>query len=352
MRHAPSSSEYSVCRCRWTNSGMLLPLDRRRRHGLVRHGANLRSAGRVPNPLLTYYTGVIRRAARTSSAAALVCVLGFPPAAPAQDLAFPGGVIWQLRIDPPPAQLPAFDDSQRLPRPARTAACARSITPQGRRGGRRPQPSTVRPASSGRYLAGADGASAWAIDAASGRSALAPRPRAPPRAASPAATTAGAVFLTEAGDLVLLAWADGRDVWRARMPGRVSAPLDAGARPRLCVGLDDGRVLAIRLADGTIAWTSTLGARVLGMTVIGDRLFAGAADNFLYALRHTRRRRRLALAHRRRRRRSRGRRRRGACTSRRSTPCCGPSIAGTATCDGSGPSRRAPSATRCWPAPR
>jgi len=235
----------------------------------------------VPNPLLTYYTGVIRRAGRTSSAAALVCVLGFSPAAPAQDLAFPGGIIWQLRIDPPPAQLPAFDDhTAYFALPDRTVRAIDHAT--GATRWTAAEPSTVRPASSGRYLAGADGASAWAIDAASGRS-LWRRGLGSAAIASPAVTTAGAVFLTDAGDLVLAAWADGRDVWRARMPGRVSAPLEAGA-DLLWVGLDQGQVLAIRLTDGTQAWTRTLGASVLGLTVIGDRVLAGATDNFLYAL--------------------------------------------------------------------
>jgi len=50
------------------------------------------------------------------------------------------------------------------------------------------------------------------------------------------------------------------------------------------VGLDDGRILAIRTADGTVAWTRSLGAGVLGMTAIDDRLLAGSSDNFLYAL--------------------------------------------------------------------
>jgi len=154
----------------------------------------------VPNPLLTYYTGVIRRAARTSSAAALVCVLGFPPAAPAQDLAFPGGIIWQLRIDPPPAQLPAFDDhSAYLALQDRSVRAIDHAT--GATRWTAAEPSTVRPASSGRYLAGADGASAWAIDAASGRS-LWRRGLGSAASASPAVTTAGAV--PSVGDTVVV----------------------------------------------------------------------------------------------------------------------------------------------------
>jgi outer membrane protein assembly factor BamB len=97
-------------------------------------------------------------------------------------------------------------------------------------------------------------------------------------------TQAGAVFVTESGDLVLLAWTDGRESWRVRMPAGVTAPVVAGA-DRVWAGLEDGRVVAVGLTDGATVWTKTLGGRILGMTAIGDRLFTGAADNFLYALR-------------------------------------------------------------------
>jgi hypothetical protein len=94
---------------------------------------------------------------------------------------------------------------------------------------------------------------------------------------------AGALFLTADGTLALLSWADGREIWRTRMPAAVSATVAAGA-DRAWVGLGDGRVLAIGLADGAPLWTKTLGGRPLGLTLIDDVLFCGAADNFLYAL--------------------------------------------------------------------
>jgi outer membrane protein assembly factor BamB len=101
--------------------------------------------------------------------------------------------------------------------------------------------------------------------------------------AAPVATPAGAVFLTEHDDLVLLAWGDGREVWRTPLPAHVSAPIAAGA-DRVWAGLDDGRILAVGLADGATKWTKTLGARILAITPVDDRLFIGSADNFLYAL--------------------------------------------------------------------
>jgi outer membrane protein assembly factor BamB len=255
----------------------------------------------VLKPLLTYYTGVVPRAVRTSSdccaraapcpgpgarpgrrvVVALLFLLGLSPWARAQELAFPGGVIWQLRIDPPPGQLPAFDDlSAYLVLRDGTVSAIDHAT--GTTRWTTPAASTVRPDSSGRHLAGADSGTAWAVDALSGRTAwqhdLGSNVAAPPVAAS-----AGAVFLTDGGDLVLLAWDGGRETWRAPMPAAVSAP-PAASGDRVWVGLEDGRVLAIRIADGAIAWTTPLGARVLGMTAIGDRLFVGSSDDFLYAL--------------------------------------------------------------------
>ena len=212
---------------------------------------------------------------------ALAALLAPCPAARAQELVFPGGVIWQLRVDPPPAQLPAFDD--RSAYLALRDGSVRAIDhATGDTRWTAPASTSVRPASSGRRLAGADGATAWALDAASGLPAWRHGLGAG-AAATPVVTPAGAVFLTDAGDLVLLAWEDGHEVWRVRMTGPVSAPVEASG-DRVWVALDDGRVQAIRLADGSTAWTKDLGARILGLTPIGDRIFAGAVDNFLYAL--------------------------------------------------------------------
>ena len=213
------------------------------------------------------------------AAAALLCLC--PARAQAQDLAFPGGIIWQVTLAPPPVQLPAFDDRRVYVvmgddsvRAFDHATGTSLWTAQKR--------STVRPAASGRYLAGADGTTAWAIDAGSGEVAWS-RDLGSRVSAVPAITDAGAAMLTEAGDLILLAWADGREAWKVRLPGVPSAPL-ASDGERLFVAFPDGRVRALALADGATVWERMLGGRVLGMSPIGDRLFTGADDNFLYAL--------------------------------------------------------------------
>jgi outer membrane protein assembly factor BamB len=212
----------------------------------------------------------------------LALVPGSVPHARAQELAFPGGVIWQVTLDPPPAQLPAFDD-QSVYLVLRDGTVRAVDHATGSTRWTSPAASSVRPASSGRHLLGADGAAAWALDAVSGREVWR-RDLGANAAAVPVVAPGGAVFLTEKGDLLLLAWVDGRDVWRARMQAQVSAQVEA-VSDRVWVGLDDGQIIAIRLADGATIWTKALGARILGMTPIDDRLFAGASDNFLYVLR-------------------------------------------------------------------
>ena len=211
--------------------------------------------------------------------AVLLCLL--PAPAQPQELAFPGGIIWQTTLAPPPVQLPAFDDHHVYlvmgDGSVRAIDHATGTIQWTAR-----KVSTVRPAASGRYLVGADGTTAWAIDAGSGAVAWT-RELGAQVSAVPATTDAGAAMLTAAGDLVLLAWADGREAWKVRLPAEPSAPL-AASGDRLFVGFDDGRVLAFALPDGTTVWERRLGGRVLGLTPIGDRPFAGAADNFLYAL--------------------------------------------------------------------
>jgi len=219
------------------------------------------------------------RAAGAALAAALLCLL--PAPVQSQSLAFPGGIIWQTTLAPPPVQLPAFDEHRVYVVMGDGSVLAFDHA-TGTRLWTARKNSTVRPAASGRYLAGADGASAWAIDAGSGEVAWS-RDLGARVSAVPAITNAGAAMLTEAGDLVLLTWADGREAWTVRLPGEPSAPL-AVEGDRLFVGFSDGRVRALALPDGSTVWERTVGGRVLGLTPIGDRLFAGAADNFLYAL--------------------------------------------------------------------
>jgi outer membrane protein assembly factor BamB len=213
-------------------------------------------------------------------------VILLAPAGPspvrADELAFPGGVLWHLTFDPPPLLVPAFDDTSAYvvlqDGTVRAIDHATGATRWSAQAS-----SSVVPASSGRVLVGADGSIAWGLDTESGRALWRHDLGAKPSAA-PVATPAGALFLVDTGDLVMIAWDQGREVWKTPLPDRAAAPL-ASDEDRAWVGCEDGRMLALKLVDGQIAWTRRLPGRILVVTPIGDRLVVGSADNFVYVLR-------------------------------------------------------------------
>jgi serine/threonine-protein kinase len=195
---------------------------------------------------------------------------------------FPGGVIWQFALPAPPAQLPAFDDA-RLYVALRDGTLVALDHANGLPAWSASRDATVAPLSMGPLLVGASGATAWALDAATGS----PRWQHDLGAIvvlAPISADAGPLFLTGANDAVLLASQDGQEIWRQPLTGRATSSA-AGAGGRAWVGLDDGRVLAMQTSSRAIQWTRTLPGAALVMTPLGDRLLVGSADNFLYALR-------------------------------------------------------------------
>jgi len=202
---------------------------------------------------------------------------GQPPA-----VAFPGGVIWQFALPAPPAQLPACDDA-RLYVALRDGTLVALDHATGLPTWSARRDATVAPLSMGRFLLGASGATAWALDAATG-SRRWEHDLGAVVVLAPVSTDAGPLFLTGANDAVLLASEDGHEIWRQPLGGRATSSA-AGARGRAWVGLDDGRVLAMQTSNRAIQWTRTLPGAALVMTPLGDRLLVGSADNFLYALR-------------------------------------------------------------------
>jgi len=145
-----------------------------------------------------------------------------------------------------------------------------------------PRGATVPPVSTGPMLVGGEGSTAWALDAATGT----------PRwqhdlggtiVLSPVTTDAGPLFLTDRNEAVLLASADGREIWRQLLGGRPTSSSSSGSHA--WVGLEDGRVLAFQTGSHDVQWTRVLSGASLAMTPAGDRLLVGSADNFLYALR-------------------------------------------------------------------
>jgi len=203
-------------------------------------------------------------------------VSGQPPA-----VAFPGGVIWQVALTAPPAQLPAFD-AARLYVALRDGTLVALDHATGLPAWSASRDATVAPLSMGSFLVGASGATAWALDAATG-SRRWEHDLGAVVVLAPISTDAGPLFLTLANDAVLLASDDGQEIWRQPLSGRATSSA-AGARGRAWVGLDDGRVLAMQTSNRAIQWTRTLPSAALVMTPLGDRLLVGSADNFLYAL--------------------------------------------------------------------
>ncbi len=194
---------------------------------------------------------------------------------------FPGGVIWQLSFESPPAQVPAFD-TERVYIALRDGTLAAVDHAPGRVVWSEARPATVPPAAAGRLLVGAQDDTAWAVEAATGRAVW--QHTLPAKAAlGPVVSGGGALYLTEGGDAVLLALEDGRERWRLPVGARPRALSTSGGRSAW-IGFEDGRVLAVDLSGGRISWTRKLPSAALALTPVGDRVLVGSADQFLYAL--------------------------------------------------------------------
>jgi outer membrane protein assembly factor BamB len=92
------------------------------------------------------------------------------------------------------------------------------------------------------------------------------------------------VVSTVPGTLFLLQDSDGRLVWRQEAGARASSP-PAFAAGRIYVPLEDRRVVAFAADDGSIAWERRLGGAPTDILALDDRIYVGAADNYLYSLR-------------------------------------------------------------------
>ncbi|MDQ3171732.1 MAG: PQQ-binding-like beta-propeller repeat protein, partial [Acidobacteriota bacterium] len=77
--------------------------------------------------------------------------------------------------------------------------------------------------------------------------------------------------------------ADGTVVWAISAGSPVaSAPAIDG--DVLAVGLADGRIVALNVGTGATLWQRPLGSASSGVTLSGDRIFAGTTDGFFWAL--------------------------------------------------------------------
>ena len=91
------------------------------------------------------------------------------------------------------------------------------------------------------------------------------------------------VLCTEAGEILALRAADGHLVWRRRLESRAHA-VPALTVDRVYVPTTNNRVVALGIEDGELLWERRLGGSPNDILALGERLYAGAKDNFFYCL--------------------------------------------------------------------
>jgi len=98
-------------------------------------------------------------------------------------------------------------------------------------------------------------------------------------------TSAGPLLIGIFKNGVVSAFAadDGRMVWTQEL-GASSHLAPVSDDVHVILALEDSRVLALKLADGSRAWVRSLEGVLNQPSMARDRLFVGTNDNFLYAL--------------------------------------------------------------------
>jgi outer membrane protein assembly factor BamB len=104
-----------------------------------------------------------------------------------------------------------------------------------------------------------------------------------PLAVAPLFDTGWLFASTTSGLLFALRGADGAVLWKIDLGAPLSAP-PVPSELHVYLPVADGRIVAAELSQGMAVWTRTLPARPSPMLVLGDRLFVGTEDNFLYCL--------------------------------------------------------------------
>lgn len=115
---------------------------------------------------------------------------------------------------------------------------------------------------------GKDGASLW----------VAPRLK----AMAPLVTNGSILLVATETEIVALKTADGQVAWRSPAGGVRQPPAVDG--DRAVVGADDGRIVALSLADGTVAWEKYIEGGVTTLAAHRGLVYAGAGDKQLYCL--------------------------------------------------------------------
>jgi outer membrane protein assembly factor BamB len=127
------------------------------------------------------------------------------------------------------------------------------------------------------------GATVYQLDAATGRTrretTVPGQPSGPP-------TLAGPLLLVpvEPDAVVGIRHDEGRVAWTAVVRSRVRVGVAANGDATVAyVSLENGRLIALSLADGNEIWSTLIGGELGSPIDAGDRVFVGSTDNFLYS---------------------------------------------------------------------
>ncbi len=187
-------------------------------------------------------------------------------------------VLWSARLDSPVLASPVVDRT-RVYLPVRTGRVTALALADGREVWSIDLPLTRGLALDGDLLFGVTANELIALDAATGtirwRAAIGETQAAP-------AARGGWVLVGAGPDLLAFRGADGYLVWRQTLGAELTATVSIDG-DRAYTPLADGTLAALEVTHGTVVWREKTPARPGAITVAGDRLFAGCADDFFYA---------------------------------------------------------------------
>ena len=195
----------------------------------------------------------------------------------------PAETLWSVTLQEPPSAAAAMDASSVF-----VASRAGAVMAFARDDGRQlwsvplstSQPPVV--AHGAVYLATKDAVSA--LDPATGRAQWQVQPGESPGLLASAGDALAAVV--GGRTLVVLAAVDGHELWRAALPD-VARHAPASDGRHLVVTLMDGRVLAFRRDDGSLAWQRILPGQLAPPAVASGLAVVGSTTNEVFALRLT-----------------------------------------------------------------
>jgi outer membrane protein assembly factor BamB len=209
---------------------------------------------------------------------------GKPVPDPRTDLSlvlFPGDPIWVTILPSTPAFAPAFDGESAYAL-LRDETLVSLSTVSGAVNWTAVELGSLPPVAAGGLVAGVTGQEVWLRDGASGslrwRRALDSAP-----VVAPEVVESGVVLALQNGDVVCLRRSDGGTLWTAKT-GAAPPVMTSAPQGPVVVGQSDGTLLAFSAANGEPLWSRKLGGRVLTLSAVDARVYAGTVTNLLFAI--------------------------------------------------------------------